>query len=238
MTDPTCMTEPKTAPRARGFRQPRCSGCGLSAELCICRLWSALPSPLKISVVMPRSEARSASNSARLLALWLPGTQLEILGERGTAPDPVALAQLPGSALLFPGPGPTPPIPDGVRHLIVPDGTWSQARRIERRCFAQLPLPRVQLAPAWSSAYELRRARAGLCTFEATALALGLLVDAALAQLLLARFAEWTRRAEWLKAGGHAERAAATLRHWAHNPAVHPAAAQLQLSPPRPGSAP
>jgi DTW domain-containing protein YfiP len=188
--------------RPRGFRQPRCPGCALSEPLCICQLWPPIQAPLDFSVVMPRSEARSASNSARLLTLWLPQTQLHIHGAPETPREPTALIERPRTALLFPGGGEPAVLPPGIQHLIIPDGTWSQARRIERRWFAPHTLPRLSLEARWPSAYGLRRGRSGLCTFEAAAIALGLLADAALAQLLLHRFAEWAKRARLLRAGG------------------------------------
>lgn len=186
----------------RGFRQARCAGCGLNPEACVCRLFPRLDGAPAISVVMSRAEARSASNSARLLALWLPGVELQVRGGDGEPGSPEALLERPGTALLFPGGGRPRPLPDGVRHLIVPDGTWAQARRIERRWFAAHALPRVELDGPWPSIYELRRGRDGLCTFEAVALAIGLLRDRELAATLLGRFAEWARRARLLKAGG------------------------------------
>jgi DTW domain-containing protein len=188
--------------RPRGFRQARCPQCGLTDEGCVCGLHGSLDCPLSISVVMSRPEARSASNSARLLALWLPGVELHVRGADGEGPQPQALAARAGSALLFPGAGRPEPLPAGVRHLIVPDGTWAQARRIERRWFAPQGLPRVALWGPWPSVYGLRRGPEGLCTFEAVAIALGLLHDRTLAELLLERFAEWARRAQRLKAGG------------------------------------
>jgi hypothetical protein len=158
---------------------------------------------------MSRPEARAASNSARLLALWLPEVALHVrgageggIGAGGGGIEPEALAARDGTALLFPGVGHPEPLPPGVRHLIVPDGTWAQARRIERRWFAAQGLPRVALWGPWPSVYGLRRGREGLCTFEAVAIALGLLHDRELAALLLERFAEWARRAQQLKAGG------------------------------------
>lgn len=213
--------------RPRGFRQPRCEGCALSTALCVCRLWPPLETPIDISVMMPKSEARSASNSARLLALWLPRTRLNTVGERHGTQTPAPLLERPGSALLFPGAPASRGVPQGITHLIVPDGTWSQARRIERRWFARHELPRIQLDDTWPSAYELRRARAGVCTFEATALALGLLESVPLARTLLTRFAEWARRANWLKAGGSPERAASALHDWDQHLAAHPATAHL-----------
>jgi hypothetical protein len=217
---------------------------------------------------MSRPEARSASNSSRLLSLWLPNVALHVRGaEGGTAArglaneaaavgeaavgeaavsdssagdsldsdlpggmaDPEALAARPGSALLFPSPGRPLPLPKGVRHLIVPDGTWAQARRIERRCFATRELPRVALAGSWPSVYGLRRGGEGMCTFEAVAISLGLLDDPALGATLLARFAEWASRARRLKLGGAAWSADGAAP--APLPA-HPSAALLRALPP------
>jgi len=201
---------------ARGFRVPRCAGCALTPELCVCALWEPLASDLAISVVMPPSEERSASNSARLLALWLPASERFVRGAAASiAPD--ALAARPGSALLFPGASGQECLPRSpVRHLIVPDGTWSQARRIERRCFGRSPLPQVSLSAEWPSVYELRRARSGVCTFEAIAIAIGLLSDRAVASSLLDRFSEWAARARSLKTGGPLGRPASRAAEGAH----------------------
>jgi DTW domain-containing protein YfiP len=196
------MNLPGSSGSSRGFRQARCAGCGLNPEACVCRLFARLEGSLAISVVMSRAEARSASNSARLLSLWLPGVELQVRGGTDAPRSAEALLERPGTALLFPGNGRTRPLPEDVRHLIVPDGTWAQARRIERRWFAARALPRVELEGPWPSVYELRRGREGLCTFEAVAIALGLLHDRELSACLLGRFAEWARRARLLKAGG------------------------------------
>lgn len=212
----------------RGFRQPRCSGCGLTSAACVCRLFSPLECRLSVSVVMSSAEARSASNSARLLSLWLPRVELHVRGGdgdgMGRVADPEALLARPGSALLFPGAGRPAPLPHDVQHLIVPDGTWAQARRIERRWFARQALPRVELLGAWPSLYELRRARQGVCTFEAAAIALGVLADRSLAEALLARFACWATRARQLKAGGAGPDLEATAP-------PHPASALLRWLP-------
>ncbi|MEY4548991.1 MAG: hypothetical protein RL685_5186 [Pseudomonadota bacterium] len=214
---------------ARGFRQPRCHGCGLTAALCLCAAWPRLPAPFAISVVMPPQEARAASNSARLATLWLTDSSCHVRGEtpprdaldpRGASllrdaggrrdaglRGPDELLARPCSALLFPGGAELAPPPTEVRHLIVPDGTWPQARRLERRWFASAALPRVELAAHFPTAYGLRRRadpdlRSQLCTFEAIAIAIAQLGDPQLARVLLARFAEWARRARWLKTGG------------------------------------
>jgi len=226
------MTQPSSP---RGFRQARCPGCGLNPEACVCRLFPRLDGAPSISVVMSRAEARSASNSARLLALWLPGVELHVRGGESAPSSPEVLLERPGSALLFPSGGRARPPPDGVRHLIVPDGTWAQARRIERRWFAAHALPRVELDGPWPSVYELRRGREGLCTFEAVAIAIGLLQDPALAATLLGRFAEWVRRARLLKAGGMPVAPLAADDSLPLPP--HPAAEVLRAMPPGSGDA-
>ena len=214
----------------RGFRVPRCEGCGLSRELCVCALWSPLDTEISISVVMPGSEARSASNSARLLGLWLKGSQSLVKGADGIS-EPLSLLARPDTALLFPAGVGGEPLPTGIRHLIVPDGTWSQARRLERRWFARHALPRVALSRDWPSVYALRRGPPGLCTFEAIAVAIGLMSDVVLAQTLLERFREWVLRAEGLKAGGTAPRRGAASENG--RPYAHPAALRLSALVPR-----
>lgn len=196
-------------------------------------MFGKLECPLSIRVVMSRPEARSASNSARLLALWLPEVALQVRGGpsdalAGPGESPAALGALEGSALLFPSASPSEPLPAGVRHLLVPDGTWAQARRIERRWFAAQGLPRVALRGPWPSTYGLRRGREGLCTFEAVAIALGFLHDRALAEELLGRFVEWSRRGQVLKAGGPP---GAVGRPPAEPLAMHPAIRVLRALP-------
>jgi DTW domain-containing protein YfiP/GNAT superfamily N-acetyltransferase len=191
-----------TPERPRGFRQPRCNACGLTPALCLCGVWPALASLRDVSIVMPASEARAASNSARLATLWLSNSGCHVRGADGLR-DPTELLARPGTVILFPGGNLPAPPPQDVQHLVVPDGTWAQALRIERRWLGPAALPRLQLDSSWPSAYGLRRnTRGQLCTFEAVAIALGVLGEPALARTLLARFAEWARRARWLKSGG------------------------------------
>jgi DTW domain-containing protein YfiP len=239
--------------KPRGFRQPRCAGCGLTPATCVCTAYPRLTSSIAISVVMTRSEARSASNSARLLSLWLPGVELHVHGREGCPREPEALVARPGSALLFPGGAQGQPLPPDVRHLIVPDGTWAQARRIERRWFAPSGLPRIALDASWPSVYRLRRGGEGglysglsgvysslyssLCTFEATALALGLLGQASLAEALLERFVEWARRAQRLKAGGSPRSAPAAPGATGGHPATDMLRALAQPAAPSPDRA-
>lgn len=108
-------------------------------------------------------------------------------------------AGLETAALLFPSErsrelsewsGPLP------EHLIVPDGTWSQARRLVRRYPVLQTLPALRL-PEVTSLYRLRRgtAKGQLCTSEAIATALHLLGEVEPARALLQVLLEWQARA-------------------------------------------
>lgn len=230
----------------RGFRRERCLGCSLPVAVCLCEIFEPLSSRIEVCVVMPASESRSMSNTARVLARWLPGTRLIVRGlppgEAAKAPSVSGSIETRHAALLFPlDPEPAElagaeaapirvpstnglarPLPHGdIRQLVVADGTWSQARRIARRELTPLGLPRLALDHAWPSIYELRRRPSGLCTFEAIAIALGLLDAPELASALLERFSHWNRHQNQLKTG---------LEPYveAQAPAPHPALARLR----------
>lgn len=220
----------------RGFRQARCHGCGLPDAWCLCRNYAPLGSRFSLRLVLPRSEARSTTNTARLLRLWLPeATTLEVRGTpRREARSSRAATHVttldPTSTrlgLLFPRPGaislddekPAPEL-DG---LLIMDGTWSQASKLVRRRLADHQGPVVDLGHPWPSAYGLRRNSRGLCTLEAAALALGCLGEYGTALQLLSRFAHWVQLSTALRTGWVANRPAPTARM------EHPALAALEL---------
>jgi DTW domain-containing protein YfiP len=92
--------------------------------------------------------------------------------------------------------------------LLVPDGIWSQARRMVRRDFAQAGIECVSLAPAQlHSEYDLRRRSGGqLCTFEAVAHALAAFGAEDVRDALLSRFRVWLERARAVRRGEGAPR--------------------------------
>jgi DTW domain-containing protein YfiP len=96
-----------------------------------------------------------------------------------------------------------------VQTLIIPDGTWVQARRIARRHPACQELRKVQLTAAVRSHYTLRRSHLehGLCTLEATAEALRVLEGHTTADRMQEAFTHWVERAQLVRAGAHDMRA-------------------------------
>jgi DTW domain-containing protein YfiP len=132
------------------------------------------------------SEIPRLTNSGRWAALALEGSVLHDHARAATPSEPAVAALLAGApaALLYPGPDPElPPLP--VRTIVVPDATWSQARRMVQRLPALQTLPRLSL-PAPAQVARLRRSRldAGMSTLEAIAAALERLGDPASAASL------------------------------------------------------
>jgi DTW domain-containing protein YfiP len=84
----------------------------------------------------------------------------------------------------------------GAVRLVVPDGTWSQTRRVVRRHQVLQHLPHLKL-PLQQSHYRLRRgAKPGLlCTLEAVGLALSVLDPTFDYSTYMSGFVEWQRRA-------------------------------------------
>lgn len=124
-------------------------------------------------------EAEKPSNTARLASLMLENCEIVPYGAEGQPFDPAGRA-LEGAYLLYPGSAapPPPPAPPGTpRTLVVPDGNWSQARRMARRLADRVPMKRLSLDGVPADRVRLRHeARPDTCsTIEAIADALALL---------------------------------------------------------------
>lgn len=121
---------------------------------CYCaRLPSAVRLPIDTTIVVHHHERYKPSSTVRLLARVAHAETLALAQFGGRDDAPLgprvdALAATPGAALLFPAePGEFVVEPADVRALIVPDGTWAQAKRVVRRWPGFMTLPRVALGP-------------------------------------------------------------------------------------------
>jgi DTW domain-containing protein YfiP len=141
-----------------------------------------------VDIVMHFREAQAASSTAHLARISLPRARVHVRGSilevfeasRVLLPDHEAY-------YLYPSPGAAELTPDWVLarrdprpvQLVVPDGSWTQAKKIYDRepLLARLPCLRI---PERRSTYRLRRAPrpGGLATFEAIAHALASLEGA------------------------------------------------------------
>ena len=191
----------------RTKRLSRCAGCGLSLNLCMCPALPHLSAATHIVVLAHRVELAKSTNTGRLAARML-GASAELVQTH----ESWRSAHAPGeSVVLFPTDDAMPleELTGEVRCVIVPDGTWAQARRIARRHPACAGLRKVRLGATLRSIYTLRRSHLdnGLCTLEAVAEALRVLEADSCAESMLAAFAQWVERALLVRAGAHDMRA-------------------------------
>lgn len=163
----------------RSRRLVRCAGCGLPAPTeCLCADATPAAARTRVLVIAHHREWRRTSNTSRLLLKALSRVEVRIRGERDVLPDesPVAGRRL----VLFPSDEARELSPADARDdlvLVVPEGSWSQARRTIRREAVFEGVEHVRLPVAQRSRYRLRRApRLGeLSTFEAVLWALTVL---------------------------------------------------------------
>lgn len=161
----------------------RCPRCRFPSPGCLCAALPRLRTGIEFVFVRHASERTRLTNTGHWAALALEGSAVVEQGVPGAPLDLAPLA-VEGGVALFPGP-PSPPPRVRPRRIVVPDGTWAQARRIMQRVPALRTLPRLALAPS-PFAPRLRRptVAGGMSTLEAVAAALRALGEAEAASRL------------------------------------------------------
>jgi DTW domain-containing protein YfiP len=135
-----------------------------------------MPVRTRVVVLLHRNELWKTSNTGRLAVRALGGAELRIRGDV-QAPAPAPAPHGP-RRVLFPVEGARVlAARDAGCVLVVPDGTWTQARRMARRDALVTDAEPVMLPPGPPSRYRLRRTEreGGLCTIEALSRALGVM---------------------------------------------------------------
>ena len=124
------------------------------------------------------SERDRLTNTGHWAALALERSRVLEQGVPGQRLDDSGLAA-PGTWLLYPSPHPPPAGAPPPSRIVVPDGTWAQARRMVHRVPALRALPRLALPPAPAAGIRRPPRRGmgvgGMSTLEAVAAALRLL---------------------------------------------------------------
>ncbi len=185
----------------------RCPRCRLHTDLCACDVLVPLDVATELIVVAHRKEVRKPTSTGRLAVMCVERARLCRRGLHGTSDDPVTWAPERTPLLLFPSrnavpldawkaaqPAGAPPVT-----LIVPDGTWAQAKRVRYRVPGLDHITAVKLPDVEASGPRLRQPdRAGrLATLEAIAHALGILEGPAAQAHLLRAFRTVVERALW-----------------------------------------
>jgi DTW domain-containing protein len=168
----------------RSVKNIYCIRCRMHVSLCLCADIQPIDTRTQVAIILHETEQCRTSNTGHLANLMLPNSVLRIHGERGRTLDvldwfepthrvfvlfPHAEARILDRRLAEED--------DRPIRLIVPDGTWRQARRMVRRVAGLAKAPRVTLPEGLVSEYRLRKRRetGGMCTFEAISEALCLL---------------------------------------------------------------
>jgi len=146
-----------TKPSSRGFRSTRCPKCLLPQPHCLCAQARSTPAPLSLILLRHPKEAWRSSGTGALLLRCFEGAELV---EPSQWDARQALGFEEPVAILFPPDGEdclrNPQSPDVApqiipRTLIVPDGSWMEARRMVRKNDYLRTLPRVSpcMATRW-----------------------------------------------------------------------------------------
>lgn len=161
----------------------RCPRCEIRKPLCFCDAIPQIPLATRLVIVMHVAEEVLTTNTARLAAKALPNSEIRIRGRRERMATAGLVEDGRQSLLLYPSPRACELNSDLVARLtgpvtlIVPDGSWSQTRKMVRREPALAMIPHVKLPPGPPSEYRLRiqPSDKSLCTLEAIARAMGIL---------------------------------------------------------------
>jgi DTW domain-containing protein YfiP len=189
----------------RSRRAERCLGCGLTPGLCLCGEITPSATRTHVLLLVHHVEVHKPTNTARLALRALSQAHLRVCGREAPG-EPVQPSAR--RLLLFPGEGARPLVQgEGLTghpvQLIVPDGTWSQARRIARRELVAQAAELVCLPDCPTSRYDLRRnvRPGGLCTLEAIARALAILEQPELEPALLGTLDRFVERSRSIRSG-------------------------------------
>lgn len=167
----------------RGNYGPKCHRCLMKHHLCLCDSIVPFPNRTAVTIIMHRREVFKPSGTSRLAELALENCDVYL---RGHATQPLILEELfpDAETCLFLNLSPDAHVLDDAfaadrrfTRLVVPDGSWRQARKMGRREPTLARMTCVKLPPGPRSHYLLRSqpVSGGLATIEAIARALGIL---------------------------------------------------------------
>ncbi len=162
----------------------QCPICAASRTQCLCEVVPRIALNTKICLVIHRKELKRTSNTGMLAVRALVNSEMRIRGDGREALDLQDLLTPQYRTFLF------FPSDDAVEldkelvvqertpiQLIVPDGTWRQARKIHSRHQELKDVPRVKIATPNNLAFQLRTQSRpeGMATLQAIAHGLGVI---------------------------------------------------------------
>lgn len=158
----------------------KCPDCRIFKGFCYCDQLSLFDNQTRIDLIIHHREKSLATNTAFLAARILKNSTVHLRGlPEGHLEGSPILKEGHASFYLFPDENAIPLTPEFVSdlnkpvQLIIPDGSWKQAKKFKRRMNLE-NIPSVTLAKAPKSVYPLRKQTKDnhLCTLEAISYAL------------------------------------------------------------------
>lgn len=160
----------------------RCPGCRINKRWCFCEHLKSIENKCFLTVIMHLKETQLTSNTSSLALKMLRNSELLIRGHRE---QDFEFTPRPGyqPLYLFPTEDSLPLTPELMKtfdkpiQLILPDGTWRQAKKFHRREPALEAVPKVRIEEGFEKIYTLRTSprEQGVCSLEAIALAFGII---------------------------------------------------------------
>lgn len=164
----------------------RCPKCRIHPAHCFCESIKVINNSIPVSIIMHHREDHLSSNTATLANSVLLNSKIL---RRGLLDRPFEYSQLDIKAdelPLFLFPHETARVLDDAFlreiknkkvHLVIPDGSWGQAKKVYRREHGLNGITCVKLPDGIKSCYRLRKSprEDGVCTFEAISHALKIL---------------------------------------------------------------
>lgn len=188
--------------RKRKTKEP-CQGCFLHPERCMCHLIPNLETKTKLSLIIHHRELKRTTNTGRLAINSLQNSKMFI---RGLKDSPLSLENLiqpnEQAFLLFPSEDALELTPEFLNdfqapfHLIVPDGNWRQASKVNSRYPELENIPRVIIRRETVDEKFLRAESTedGMATLQAIAMAFSVLEDEQTGQQLMQVYREKLNR--------------------------------------------
>ncbi|MFG1482776.1 tRNA-uridine aminocarboxypropyltransferase [Halobacteriovorax sp. HFRX-2_2] len=166
----------------RDTRDSRCPNCRINTHWCFCDVLKPFANQTKVIIPMHFTERWLTSNTAYFATKVLKSCEIM---ERGNFEAPFDVDSFDFETFdyiyLFPTEDSLPlneyRSSDKTPCLVVPDGSWSKAKKFHKREEVLAKMPKYHLIDVGHSIYELRKSPGEnfLCTYEAIAHALAVL---------------------------------------------------------------
>jgi len=150
-----------------------CLRCRRPKSVCWCHALKPVDSRTRVVFIQHPREAKVPVSTCRMAHLSLPNSELHVALKAEGTPRLEALCAQPGTAVLFPSESATDvdALAEPPPHLVVVDGTWSNAKKVVEKCPLLSRLPRLKFRPERPGNYRIRKEPAEHClaTIEAVA---------------------------------------------------------------------